>query len=367
MYMHRFMRLRSLKTDHRTFHALVTGCAWEGKGASSLVLYAEMRTAGHLPTGKAGSPLIAALARSGHAEAALLVLHDMVACSNGSTAPSSALAAAASALSGDGGDRRSGGGGAATAARGRWGAWGATGGDRLRPLVESLPALEFSQWERLGAAEAAPASGARRRAAPRRGQRPLRKGDMLPQVPAVAALVLALCTAGEAELAVRLYEELQRAGPATLAGLLPRHTRMFERLLELACRSGQVSVALGVFDDWKAARDLVLQQDTAARAAAADDATAAPAADGGADGAAAEVPRLSNVTLAFLEASVHACDAREGLAWRVYDVCALMRQQQEVARDAKLARPAKGSHHFLEDVEEDGSADSASSAEGRAG
>lgn len=378
LYMLRFMRLRKLTVGHRTFHALVAACAREGQAAPALALYAEMRAAGHLPTGKAGSPLIAALARCGHTEAALLVLHDMVACSNGSTAPSSALPAAAAALSGDGG-----------APRGRWGTWGGgaggAGSDSLRALVETLPALEFSQWERLGGAErklAKPAHGARRRrrGGPYRGARPLRKGDMLPQVSAVAALVLALCTDGECELAVRMYSELQRAGPPTLAGLVVRHTRMFERLMEITCRAGQVEFALGVFDDWKAARDLVLRQDTQrtptdgappdntssgeASADSGTDGDAASAADAGdaeaqaSDAVAAEVPRLSNVTLAFLEASCHAHDSRGDLEWRVYDVCALMRQQQEVARDAQLARPAKGSHHFLEDTDVGGRGDS---------
>eukprot|EP00892_Ulva_mutabilis_P007982 jgi/Ulvmu1/5556/UM023_0092.1 len=353
MYMHRFMRLRKLQTNHKTYHALVAGCASDGMVTPALGLYSEMRALGHLPTGKAGSPLIAALARGGHLEAALHVLCDMVACSNGSTAPSSALGAAAAKLAGDDDSRRGRGAAAASAAPARWGAWGGrdVGGERVRALVESLPPLEFSQWERPGAAAA---RGAKRRHP--RGQRPLRKGDMLPRVSAVAALALALCTAGEGDHAVRLYEELRRGGPATLAGLLARHTRMFEVLMEHACRSGEVEVALGVFDDWKAARDLVLRQEATTPAgdagvASSDKAAAGAAASEASAAAVAEPPRLSNVTLAFLEASCHAPDDREGLAWRVYEVCALMRQQQEVARDAKLARPAKGSHHFLEDSE----------------
>jgi hypothetical protein len=38
------------------------------------------------------------------------------------------------------------------------------------------------------------------------------------------------------------------------------------------------------------------------------------------------LPRLSLVTLAFLEAS---CRADPAFEWRVYDVCAAMRQQRE--------------------------------------
>lgn len=68
--------------------------------------------------------------------------------------------------------------------------------------------------------------------------------------------------------------------------------------------------------------------------------------DGGLGGGAAaptRFPKLSNVTLAFLEA----CCRREPVyEWRVFDVCAIMRQQKEQKRQAGLARPQKASHHF---------------------
>ena len=60
------------------------------------------------------------------------------------------------------------------------------------------------------------------------------------------------------------------------------------------------------------------------------------------------LPRLSNVTLAYLEASCHACSDQEDVKWRVYDVCAVMRQQQEDKKANKLLRPKKGSHHVSE-------------------
>ena len=58
------------------------------------------------------------------------------------------------------------------------------------------------------------------------------------------------------------------------------------------------------------------------------------------------MPRLSNVTLAFLEAC---CRATPEYEWRVYDVCAAMRQQQERSSQARLPRPAKPSHHVAEE------------------
>lgn len=60
----------------------------------------------------------------------------------------------------------------------------------------------------------------------------------------------------------------------------------------------------------------------------------------------AQLPRLSNATLAFLESC-----CRGEHEWRVFDVCAAMRQQSERKRQATLARPRKLSHHFLDGEE----------------
>ena len=58
-------------------------------------------------------------------------------------------------------------------------------------------------------------------------------------------------------------------------------------------------------------------------------------------------PKLSDVTLAFLEASCR----RQGVDdWRMYDVVALMRQQKERARQARLPNPPKLSHHFADEA-----------------
>ena len=56
-------------------------------------------------------------------------------------------------------------------------------------------------------------------------------------------------------------------------------------------------------------------------------------------------PQLSRVTLAFLESCCRGSTQHE---WRVYDVCAVMRQQKERKREAALARPAKKSHHVAD-------------------
>lgn len=103
--------------------------------------------------------------------------------------------------------------------------------------------------------------------------------------------------------------------------------------------------ALQVFDDWKSAGDAWTAAQQQHQAHDLDSADSSPL-DASLDNAAAppaRFPKLSNVTLAFLEA----CCRREPVyEWRVFDVCAIMRQQKEQKRQAGLARPQKASHHF---------------------
>ena len=83
-------------------------------------------------------------------------------------------------------------------------------------------------------------------------------------------------------------------------------------------------VYLQVFDLWKVASEDTIR-------------------DARQQGTPIKLPRLSAVTLAFLEA----CCRNDGhFLWRVYDVCAVMRQQKEQRHQAALANPPKPSHHF---------------------
>ena len=81
-----------------------------------------------------------------------------------------------------------------------------------------------------------------------------------------------------------------------------------------------------VFDDWKSASMSYVFVHSAQHSAV-------------------KFPSLSNVTLAFLEAC---CRGSEEHAWRVFDVCAAMRQQKERKAEAALARPSKKSHHVAD-------------------
>ena len=83
-------------------------------------------------------------------------------------------------------------------------------------------------------------------------------------------------------------------------------------------------VHLQVFDLWKMASEDVIR-------------------DARQQGTSVKLPRLSAVTLAFLEAC---CRDDADFSWRVYDVCAVMRQQKEQRDQAALANPPKLSHHF---------------------
>ena len=83
-------------------------------------------------------------------------------------------------------------------------------------------------------------------------------------------------------------------------------------------------MTLQIFDLWKVAAEDMIR-------------------DARQQGAPVKLPRLSAVTLAFLEAC---CRDDADCAWRVYDVCAVMRQQKEQRDQAALAHPPKMSHHF---------------------
>jgi hypothetical protein len=114
-----------------------------------------------------------------------------------------------------------------------------------------------------------------------------------------------------------------------------------------------------VYDDWRAAAAAWTARD--ARRARSAPGARRVAADGGAEpaagsaeaeaaaAAARRAPRLSAVTLAFLEASCRADpDVPE---WRVFDVCALMRAQKERRREEALPRAQKSSHHVLGSID----------------
>lgn len=171
---------------------------------------------------------------------------------------------------------------------------------------------------------------------------PLRKGDMLPRREAIASLVIAIALQGHLAAAMLLYAHVRAETPA----LALSHPQMYEQLLELNCRSGAVDAALQVFDDWKAARDELMCE------FACDGALDEGVLEGGEDAAGIAgnpqrgLPRLSTVSLAFLEAC---CHAQSVPMWRVYDVLAAMRDQHERQRMRELAQPAKSSHHFLEE------------------
>ncbi|EFN58573.1 hypothetical protein CHLNCDRAFT_140730 [Chlorella variabilis] len=302
-YVDRALRLLSLcqtmgmRPSRRTYLSLITGCAKASRSAASYDLYRSLRAQGMEADAASGSALITSLCHANQLEVAETVYNDMLAC-----------------------------------------AW--------RRELHTLPA---------------PAA--------RRGG--LSNHGRTPDGEALAALVQAFAAAGDLRSAAKYYKQLRRVGKAGLAAVAVSHRRMWEVLIENYCRQHRVKAALQVFDDWKVARDdwLAAQQqhqpnnDRAAAAAAAPSAAlgrgAKPASGAAASGsgsgteaaaalpapapAAARYPKLSNVSLAFLEAC---CRSEPDCEWRVYDVCAVMRQQKELKRQAGLARPQKQSHHF---------------------
>ncbi|KAL0036148.1 hypothetical protein WJX79_005812 [Trebouxia sp. C0005] len=144
----------------------------------------------------------------------------------------------------------------------------------------------------------------------------------------LSALVHAFAIADDIHQCDRLYQQLQR-DKRGLPGLTQFNRRMWESTIEAACRAGRTDWALQVFDDWKASSMTFMFVQPADQAKPA------------------KLPSLSNATLAFLESCCRGSPEHE---WRVYDVCAVMRQQKERKREAALARPAKKSHHVADAV-----------------
>ncbi|KAA6419381.1 MAG: hypothetical protein FRX49_10640, partial [Trebouxia sp. A1-2] len=147
----------------------------------------------------------------------------------------------------------------------------------------------------------------------------LSQKPVFPSIGATAALVHAFAIADDIHQCDRLYQQLQR-DKRGLPGLTQFNRRMWESTIEAACRAGRTDWALQVFDDWKASSMTFMFVQPADQAKPA------------------KLPSLSNATLAFLESCCRGSPEHE---WRVYDVCAVMRQQKERKREAALARPAK--------------------------
>eukprot|EP00887_Chlorella_sp_A99_P002761 scaffold6.g2761.t1 len=174
-----------------------------------------------------------------------------------------------------------------------------------------------------------PGGAARARA---RVRSALSKRAQLPDGPAVAEMVERFAAEGQLRPAFKYYQQLRKM-PTGLSEAAATHRRAFELLIESSLRARNFRRSLVVFDDWKgAAAQWLAAQRPGAKA-----------------GAAPRPPRLSYVTLAFLEAC---CRTEPEHAWRVYDVLAVIRQQRERKTQAELARPQKESHHVLGSVHE---------------
>jgi pentatricopeptide repeat protein len=344
------MHLRDMKPSYKTWHALVHGSARAAKSDVALKLYVDMRSEGHLPRSKSGSALIVALSAAQQLEAALLVLRDMHNCASGYRGPPAELTALVRP------ERQ-------LEERPRQlhdilSRPPSTGpmesSSRLLQITQCLAPLQFFDEEAptsdaLALRHSSRVHARRNQSHATRGLRrtrhhtagsrsPLQKGDMLPRASAVGKLVLALTLGGHLSSAMLLYSRLRDHGKGTLIELAVRLTRMFETLMEVNCRNKDIHAALGVFDDWKAARDAVIQQQGWPRHRQVQEE----------EQGVLEPPPLASVTLAFLEACCHAYSDGDELKWRVYDVCAVMRQQQEARRHDELPRPVKGSHHVRE-------------------
>lgn len=290
----RLMQVMGMAPSPRTFTALVAACARSGDAAESLALYLSIRAQGIEVGGAAGSALIVCLCRS-HTDlpAAVGVYKDMLKV-----------------------------------------AW--------RPH------------------RGVKGAGRRRGALPTRAH--------LPDSAALASLAEAHAARGQLREAWRFYWQLRRGAAAGLQDACVTNRRMFEVLIEGNCRSHNLGRALTVFDDWKAASAAWFARvrgdhNINGGGPGGSEGGLALASSSGSHGTVHAVssgsggnsqvpgkrqPKLSNVTLAFLEAC---CRSESALEWRVYDVCSVMRMQKERKLQDGLERPLKPSHHVLGSVQ----------------
>lgn len=190
----------------------------------------------------------------------------------------------------------------------------------------------------------------------RRRAAALTKRAQVPNGAALASLAQVHAAAGQLRPAWKFYSQLRRQNAGLLESTIT-HRRMFEALIEGHCRQNNVRRALTVFDDWKTASSAWFAGQNNKQSAGdmhgnqseegiapAVRATPTPSTT---PSLVKRHPKLSNVSLAFLEAC---CRSEVGLEWRVYDVCSVMRMQKERKLQAQLARPQKASHHVLGSV-----------------
>ncbi|KAL4535973.1 hypothetical protein Ndes2526A_g05528 [Nannochloris sp. 'desiccata'] len=306
------MQAKGMAPSHATYLALVASCARASDGADALALYHSMKAQGMEVDGASGSALITCLCQSQDLQQAVAVYDDMM------------LAA-----------------------------W------RRGPAsIQRVQQQQQQQQQRRG-----PVAGP--------GNRPnsnrLRKGGLpkrahVPDAAALASLAQAFAALGEVRKAWKYYKQLRRGGAVGMEDACLSHRRMFEALIEQNCRSQNVERALIVFDDWKAASAALVARKKESEPAPAADHSGGPSTT--TSTATAQItlqqpvatspsttqkrPKLSNVSLAFLEAC---CRSEPGLEWRVYDVCSVMRMQKERKLQEGLARPQKASHHVLGSIQ----------------
>jgi pentatricopeptide repeat protein len=318
------MQAKGMAPSHATYLALVGSCARASDGADALALYHSMRAQGMEVDGSAGSALITCLCQSQDLQQAVAVYDEMMVA-----------------------------------------AWRRGPASIQRGQQQQQHQLMQQQQQRLAAAGA----GYNNNNRSGNNNRHLRKGGLpkrahVPDAAALASLAQAFAALGEVRESWKFYKQLRR-GAVGMEDACLTHRRMFEALIEQNCRSQNVERALIVFDDWKAAsaawfaRRKEVEPAAAAAAAAADDESTSGSIPSTAQitlqqtvssstSSSKKVPKLSNVSLAFLEAC---CRSEPGLEWRVYDVCSVMRMQKERKLQEGLARPQKASHHVLGSIQ----------------
>ena len=283
------MQTMNMAPSSATYLALITACAKSSDVMEALTLYRSMKAQGMELDGASGSALIMCLCRVGDLSQAVQVYVDMMAL-----------------------------------------AWRPQG----RYCSEQLSENDDRGFRNIDDNDTT--------------SRPnfLTKRAQVPSAAALASLTQAFAECCQLNEAWRFYKQLRRMTHGFQDATVS-HRRMFEVLIEENCRQKNIDRSLIVFDDWKAASSSWYARP---KASVSSEASKIPAVsselvEGNQAGSTRRHPRLSNVTLAFLESCCRNGDP--SLSWRVYDVCAVMRLQKERKVQENLARPQKASHHVL--------------------
>eukprot|EP01025_Chloroclados_australasicus_P069364 TRINITY_DN9775_c0_g2_i1.p1 TRINITY_DN9775_c0_g2~~TRINITY_DN9775_c0_g2_i1.p1 ORF type:complete len:468 (-),score=43.34 TRINITY_DN9775_c0_g2_i1:185-1588(-) len=315
----RLMNSKKIETQRETYLELVSACAKSGKSQISLDLYVEMRQLGYIAESEPVSRLVQSLCTAGNFRGLGLVLEDQLKLANGETEfpivdlpPTDEEQQEFDSYQDAQTSKKQ----SSTFKDLPWTykwlhqdleAAGINIIEQVAELVEETCRLHLNSDQQ---------------------QINVVSKPLVADMEGMAALLMLLARNNKLNATKMAYILSLNLYPEDFPICTTRNRRMFESLINVSCQLDDIAFGLRVFDDWKAG---CIEIKLKGR--------------NGELGKNFVPPKLSSVTLAYLEAC---CRQKPEFEWRVYDVCAAMRQQREQSKQAKLSHPTKTSHHFKE-------------------